>query len=293
MTRTLSLALPVLLAATAAQAATVVYSNDFSNGSVGEQPAGIYAYNASASGTSALLKADSSSPLSGNALNYYGSSYNTFMIGSFATTTLSSVGNYIEFSLDLRYLATLTNLNTGPMLGLLNSGGTALTSNTLGSRGVTSDDVGYKVSKMVNTSSASPATASDFLLLSQPTQANGGEFTTYANRLNTASSGIALNNTTPHSMTLRLTYQAGGDLLITGSLDTFQTSYTLLAANVLTYSFNEFVIAGSGGINGGNVDMDNLLITTNVPEPSTLVLSGLTLAGAALIKGRSRRKVSV
>jgi hypothetical protein len=98
-----------------------------------------------------------------------------------------------------------------------------------------------------------------------------------------------------YTETLTLTLAGNGtDLLLDSSWgvvggSTFTTTQqTILAANVLTYSFNQIVFSPSES-GGGTTLMDNVLLTNVIPEPSVL---GLASCGMALLFYRARRRQS-
>lgn len=256
--------------------ATTLLSDNFA-GTVGQQPAGWYGYNSNAAGAAATYATDSVLDSAGTVLSFAGGSNNTVMVRSFASTTLAAAGDYIQYSVSVRYTAAPTAATSGPLLGLLNSGGTALTSNSFGTAGATANDVGYELTKLANT------TSNDVKVFAM--SASATPFYTFGTAVSTTSSGTTASDTSIHNMSVTLTLAANlQDLIVTSVFDGYTTNYTILAASTLT--FDEAILAGAGGQNSPKADFDNLIIITNVPEPSIAWLLGASIFGLFLMRRR-------
>jgi len=213
---------------------------------------------------------------SGQALRFTGTSANNYAVGNFSAVTLAAVGDYIEFSVQMRFTGTSTG---GPMIGLFDSKGTFQTADGFGATNFTAvaNDVGYKAIKSF------PNSTSDFVIKSQNALSsfNSANGTT----LETGTSGGAVALNTLYSMAFRAELLAGDQLSITS---TFNGATVTTTTGALTKTFDEAIFSASGGGGGGTGDFSNLLITTNViPEPSTYaVMAALAALGLAVVKRR-------
>jgi len=285
----------VALTSASVQAATI-YSNNFSSDTVDQEAIGLYSYSSNAAASAPLVATNNAAPLSGNVLRFgggTGTSINTVAVGAISAVTLANAGDYIAISMDYRFFSTVTGNNSGPLLGLYNNGGTAFTQNYFGadaSKGGTADDKGYEVSKFINISGSPNASASDFKFLARNESLYAPSFFTFQGIAQTTSSGIGAQDLSSHSISMTLTRQANGDLLITGTFDTYSGGYTIAAASVLTYTFNQFNFTTGGGLASNNAYVDNLLITSNaVPEPTTLALTALGGLSLLFLRRPSRK----
>jgi hypothetical protein len=221
---------------------------------------------------------------SGKAFRFTSTSGNNVAVGNFSAVTLAVVGDYIEFSVQMRFTGTLGT--AGPMIGLFDSKGTYQAVDGFGATNFTAvaDDVGYKSIKSI------PNSTNDFVIKSQNatasfSSANGATLTT-----GTSGGAIAVN--TLYSMSFRVELLAGDQLSISSTFN--GSSLVPTTTSALTKTFDEAIFSASGGASGnGTVDFSNLLITTNVspvPEPSTYAaFCGLVVLGLAAVSRGKRR----
>lgn len=217
-----------------------------------------YAVNSQAAGAAPTMIVDNTSPLSGNVLQFSGSSGNSCIIGRFPKVTLAKAGDFIEFSANFRYVPAPTGANTGPTLGLYSSNGTPFAADCFGAVGGGGDDIGYKATKYV----AVPS--NDFKIFQET---NATYFNTYTGTLlQASSSSLSINDTLVHTVKLRIQIAANGtDLIFTAWYDGYAApAVTVVSAAVLTRTFDEALCMSFGGLNSTGGEVDNLLITTNV-----------------------------
>lgn len=280
-----------LLAPLSGYAQTVVLNETFTGatytGTSGSAGTGVinstatwYSTNTSASGGPAVLTTDNTAPLSGSGLYLYGYANNSLSLASFSTVSLG-LGKYIQVSYNYR-----STTGTGrPFLGLYNDGGTPLTADYYNLAAAGTDlinDKGYNVTKTLANSSTDLSIYSETISTFKTVQfqTNNGVL------LQNTGSGITGGDTLVHSVVLTLALQLNGDLLITAGYDGYTTNTTVLAANVLTTSFNEVVL---GGYASASI-FDNVVVTTGtVPEPTpmTAMLGGMILLGLLRFRSRS------
>ncbi|HSI09325.1 MAG: PEP-CTERM sorting domain-containing protein [Rariglobus sp.] len=221
---------------------------------------------------------------SGQAFRFTSTSGNNVAVGNFSAVTLAGVGDYIEFSVQMRFTGTLGT--AGPMIGLFDSKGTYQAADGFGAANFTAvaDDVGYKSTKSI------PNSTSDVVIKSQ--NATASFSSANGTTLTTGTSGGAIAANTLYSMLFRVELLAGDQLSITSTFNGGSTVTTTTGA--LTKTFDEAIFSASGGAGGGGtVDFSSLLITTNVssvPEPSTYAaFCGLVVLGLAAVSRGKRR----
>lgn len=266
-----------------ASATVVVYENDFTDGF------GSF-YVVGTGGPD--ISVDNTPPLSGNTLRFSSTSAtaNAFVLTAFTPVTLSNPGDYIRASYDMRYYnMTIAVESTGPVLALLNSGGTYLTSNDTTQTAATTNpillnDKGYRLYKTM--------LADDDLVLGINTDGPGSS-NADATVHTTVSSGIAFTKAV-HSIWFEISLAANGeDLTMSYGFDSYTASpVTLTGTDVLTYTFDELLLTafGNGGSTNG-VRIDNVLVISNIPEPSSaaLLLSGIVVWVTVAGRRRLRR----
>lgn len=236
----------------------------------------------------------------------------------FASTpvTLVTVGDYVDLTLvftdTLNVLLAGQNSSSQLTIGLYNSGGVLpLTGARLDAAGFpTGGAAGYLgyIGRLMLNGNASiitrpvqsgGANSSDQDLLFN--NAGGGAFNspTAAQIGTTTATGFTTGLTQGSQYTLdyRLTLSGAG-LDITESL--YDSSSTLLATQTQTASGGTFLTSSIDSLafgwrrsgpdsQGSSVDLNSILVTTNVPEPTTLALSVLGGLGLLALRNRKQR----
>ncbi len=268
-------------AAPASAAVLTLVNDGFTDGgrTNGVDAGDIAWYSLGAAGQTGNTVVTNASFTSGQAARFTSTSGNNVAVGNFSAVTLAGVGDYIEFSVQMRFTGTLGT--AGPMIGLFDSKGTYQTADGFGSANFTAvaDDVGYKSIKSI------PNSTNDVVIKSQ--NATASFSSANGTTLTTGTSGGAIAVNTLYSMLFRVELLAGDQLSITS---TFNGSPPVsITTSALTKTFDEAIFSASGGSGaGGTVDFSSLLITTNViPEPSAYpVLAALAALGLAVVKRR-------
>ncbi|WP_157837118.1 hypothetical protein [Geminisphaera colitermitum] len=218
-----------------------------------------------------------------HALEFYGSSSQTTLIATFAPVTLSKADDYVRISAQTRYdtnVVTGFGANTGPLLGLYNAGSTFQDADFFtpsGAPGALTDDIGYKATKFA------AVDAADVKIYKQAPFS--GSFFNWAGTALTLesgqNSGAVLAKSTIYTTTLTLKLAANlTDLEITYEIEGGGISHTAIATIAAdTFTFNEALIGVFSGQAANNIraHMSNIVVTTNVPEPTTVAM----LIGAA------------
>lgn len=282
----------IALCAAPLGAQVTLLSDNFSDGlRVGaSRPAQWYSAQASTSGTGNALIADANFS-GGNAVRFYSSSANNALITNFSTVTLASAGDYIQISAKVRYTDSriAASSSTGAMVGLFNSGGTALAADAFGSAnysGVLGDDIGYRGANYATTGT------SDMRLLSQNPVGGTSFFNNWHGTLmESESSGLTVAQNTLYTVTLRIELAANlTDLNFdyTFSGGSGPTTYTQsFSAAALSTTFDQAVLMAYSGQSGYDARMGDVLVTSNIPEPSaSAVLGGLGVLGLAAMRRR-------
>jgi hypothetical protein len=301
-TTTKKLILGAVLAAAAGFTATnskaqTVLSDDFTGATIDgtggfvDSATNWYSFNSNAAGVPVTLNAFAGpSPMNGNAIQFSGGSSNGLVVGGFSSVTLDTPGESLTLTLNYRY--TGAPASGQATLGLFSDNGTPVTANSFGSRTEIFGDGGYEVQKLATSGT------SDLSVYGGTEGASAGDFfyfTTGPAPLTTATTGVtpSLDTAAVYTETLTLTLAGNGtDLLLDSSWgvaggSTFTTTQqTILAADVLTYEFNQIVFSPSQS-GGGTTLMDNVLLTNVIPEPSVV---GLVCCGMALLFYQARRR---
>mgnify|MGYP001555356642 CR=1 FL=1 len=211
-------------------------------------------------------------------------------LGEFKSVTLAFPGDYVEVSADIRSVNTLADAtDSGWVLGLFNSRGTPLTYDIDSNGGDTApvaDDDGYWVTKFVD----GDDTTDDFLIKEAVDKLRGGIFQWEDTTLSTTGTGINATDESSHEIGLRITLADNrADLEVYAWFDTYNTTYTYVggATGSVGLTFDEVVIGGASGQSDLQTRIDNILVTTNVPEPAS---AALVLLGAAAMLNRRRRR---
>jgi len=212
----------------------------------------------------------------GNALGYIG----------FAPVTLTNVNDYITLSYTVTYPTTPTSAVQGLRFGLYNTSGninTALAYNA-GTNPVGDTATGY----FVGTNPGAAASGANNL-----TKDLGNQLTTSGNSVNGGAAGSTafgaststdtVFGTTPQAVSLTITKTSATQLTIAASVAGKTFSY-VNAPTSGYFTYDTFFF--SNGSSAGAWQMDNLSITSSVPEPNSAALLGL--AGTTLLIFRRR-----
>ena len=194
------------------------------------------------------------------------------LVATFSDIALTNVGDWIKFSYDWRWVTTtLGNIR----FGLYNNGGTAVTGDGVG---VTTDDTGYWV--LVDNEFV------DGLAYIGAKDSEAGIFSggTFASNSFASLIGEAADAAAAHSLSLTITRESATEARVAISLD--GTPYVDFvddngATNINASTYNEAAIFQTPGI---DLRLDNMTVSTNVPEPVTTAM--LALGAMALLRKR-------
>lgn len=190
-------------------------------------------------------------------------------------------GDFITLSFDFRYPSTPgNNAGGGFRFGLYNNGATPATGNAAAAND--NDDQGYYLSVSTGTSAPSNNLFRETGGLSGVTA--GTDRVTVGTATTTATS---ITGTEAHTALMTITRTGATSFTILGQIDgTTVMNTTDAAGTVLLY--NELAISTGG--NNQALNVDNVVVTSSVPEPGTL---GLLAAPGLLMLARRRRRVGV
>jgi len=298
--RAFALGATAAILSTQAQA-TVILSDSFTSATVVGSGQAAYIQSVTSYGTNnwystqpataggpSSLTTDTILKPTGNVLNFSGNHANGNIVAEFTPVTLVAGGANESIQFTLAYHTTALTGTYGPLMGLYNDGGTPVASNYFYDGGgaaptVLQDDKGYLFLKKPN------ATTSDLFIEKEIMSATANKNPFYTNDLtlvSTASTGINSNNTTSaYTMGLKLTLQVNGDLLVAATFNGITNTTTVLAANVLTTTFNEVAFTGAANTGGGGFNIDNIVVQT-VPEPATWALLAFSLTTVMVLRRR-------
>lgn len=249
-----------------ASASIVVVDDGFDDGGLdnGADPADV-AWLGSSSGSAITLAI--ASPGADNALSFTNTSNNRSVLAYFDAVELASAGDFITLSFDVTFQDPVPSTRDDFTFSLLDSGGTQ--GNTVAA---TDDDFGYNIA--VNPGSAA---GNDGIGRAQGTSSvNLGRFD---------SAGVGEGSA---NVSLTLTRNASGEIdlvLISGLVGETDNTYTTNVAAPPTFTFDLIEIGYSGSGAQGTFLIDNVLVTTNVPEPGAMAL-----VAAGLACGLARRR---
>ncbi|MEX0777100.1 MAG: PEP-CTERM sorting domain-containing protein [Phycisphaeraceae bacterium] len=225
----------VTLTALPALADVILVNDTFSDG-------GNPGYTLSPSGGGTVSVATSGTDLTGNALLLSTTSSNRMAIRSLGSSiALANTGDYIELALDYRFAATL-NDPFGATVALTGTGGVGAGVNFNPTAGTNQ-----------GTYFANPDT-------------NAGRFTAIDSA------------TTAHSLTLRITRVSDTEVRLTSSFDgspRADSNLEVIGTDISAILTFDGLVVGWVSGNNGDVYYDNILVSTNVPEPASLALLGL------------------
>jgi hypothetical protein len=182
-------------------------------------------------------------------LEFSAQSQQTLIAAAFPSVELKRPGDYIQLSVDYRYLYPLKGTSPAFVVGLYDTRGAPLTSGDLRkdldpTSAVGSFHAGYRLAKI-------PNELADDLRLDQVTGL-GSLFP--QNKIDTTSSGLTLAPREMHQMTLRITLEEGGRLTFNYGVDgVFQKYSSTAPLNTAITRFNEVSICplGRGFERGG------------------------------------------
>ncbi|HVJ46009.1 MAG TPA: PEP-CTERM sorting domain-containing protein [Luteolibacter sp.] len=281
MNRSTLLFLPTIAAALASgQAmAAVSYLDPFTDGVLrgGADNSGINWYDRSASSTIAAFSDNGAGTLNSSTLRFSTSIGNRGFVGVLTggAITLGAPGDFITLSFSFRVGGTIANSAQGFTYGLYSSNGTSIT----GDDTVDSDnDRGYRGQFATGT------TASVGIVKEDNSAAGGlgtGTGTESAAVGMSSSTPVAIGTNDPHTASITLTYNSATDLGITLMFDNATVAQG--TSTVPYLSFDEVVFAQGGN---NSLVIDNVSVTSNVPEPGSAALLLVAVAGFAARRNR-------
>ena len=270
-----------VVGAWSAQAATIVFSDDFTDGTVSPW----------IDETDVTLSvADDTGGLgSGNALFGDTSVSVNRTLARFDAVTLANAGDWIEVSLDFRFDGTLSVDRFTPAIGLYSTNGTSSD---------ISNDQGYAASVSSAADSAGdPDTVYENTLGREDETLNNDPDPTHGILAGSDVSSLFEDNTDDvlqsgenYDITFRITRTASSEAFLEYTLNGAlaeggaQLSFSATDTDASPFfGFDQF------GLRNRNNDfaIDNVIITTNIPEPASLALLGL---GVTALVGRRRRR---
>ncbi len=210
------------------------------------------------SGSLSNYTSDQTLSFSSGAMNVLQTTNGTATRASFASTTLANTGDYLELTIDLDIS---DNDAGGFRYGFFTSG----------------DGVGYAGN--IGTPGGSSSTGSSGFV--QNGFGVNASPTAVADGWTNVSTG--LDGDVAQTMLFRVTRNAsdGLDLLATWSTSNngasvTSLSHTITAGDVSQYTFDAFAFSIDNGGAGSEYTVDNVIVTTNIPEPSSLALMAMS-----------------
>lgn len=201
-------------------------------------------------------------------------------VGSFSAVALTNISDYVELSGTYR---TDNQVGGGIRFGLFNDNGTPTLANNDGSA---NDDNGYKLNLGTPTGAGIGTT-------SLTVDMSAGEVATADSIITSVSSG-ADDDGLVHNWSFRITRTGANELTLFGEWDgstNGTTTITTSVASDLITTFNEVAISW-GGSGAGEEDyyVDDITVTTNVPEPSNIAIAlGSTVMMLVVVSRRFKR----
>jgi len=273
-----------------AVSAADLFSDDFSDGNRD----GWYSLAASSSAAGNVV-GDVASFSSGKGLRFYSNYANNAVVTSFSGVTLASAGDYVELSAVFRYSAPdiAGNATTGPLLGLYNNASSPIVADGFGADSeygqVLQNWEGYKATKYIE------GTSSDGRIFAQDPigDTESAFYNWQGSAIDTDSSGFALLSGVNYATSLRIELGANlTDVTITysitdGGTNSFSQNVTVAAS---TLTFNEIALSAYSGQAAVNGYVGDVLVTSNIPEPShSAMLFALGAVGGGLLRRRRMR----
>lgn len=210
----------------------------------------------------------------------------------FNAVTLANVGDFITLSFNFRKAGVDPATSSQSLrLGLFNSNNTRLTQNTTNSTDSSfNDDTGYQIRLTNNGDAAGTSTIQGF-------SRDGGTATLFAGTIvgtgASATGGADIDGDTNYSAAITLTLSAPGTVQLSGTV----AGVSLAGANNVdstlpwtTFDTAAFFFASGWGDSTTSAAnfVDDVSVTTNVPEPSVAAL----VAGALGLVATSKRSVN-
>jgi hypothetical protein len=225
---------------------------------------------------------------------FSGSSFRGVLFNLAQGVELQSTGDYIQLDFSVVSFASNNNNPWAYRFGIFDNDGTAATANDQTS--VTDDWLGFMaIYKTTNTSTNETNNAifqqgAGTGGLAGTTDVGGGFGGNPENLSGTGITKVGSNfnsdfrtNEADFNAVFRIERTATGLDITTLQSDTGATVTRSIAdANVQTYSFNSLAFAHSG-----NFTVDDIIVTSNIPEPGTLALVGIALGSLLLFRRRS------
>lgn len=197
-----------------------------------------------------------------------------------SSINLDNTGDYLTLSFSFRYTnnsaagANEANLR----FGLFNSLGTAVTGDN---QSASANDAGY----YVQVGSGGSATASNNVFYEETgltAPILGG---TDRTSKTASSTGFGINDDAIHTASFTLTRTSATVMGLSLTVD--GTTITASDTTTLITSFDEIAIANGFGVTGLDFMLDNVVLTSSVPEPSVAALSLLALSCLIFRRRRS------
>lgn len=221
------------------------------------------------------------------------------LVGQFSAQTLSAAGEYLTFTASFNSPSLTTSGSGGSILFALdNSGGTPLTptpgpiSPTVAT-GPTAGYIGYMGMIGLN---STPKTSSKFYAKTASGQNDLSYYSDATPDTSLYSGGTSVNLNTADNFQAVFTVEniGGGQDQITGQLidttsSTVEDTYTLTTSIIPASTFDTFDIGlYTGSETGYNINLTDLNVVADVPEPSTFALAGMGLGLTLLARFRRR-----
>lgn len=189
---------------------------------------------------------------------------------------LSATNYYVSLRLDVRYTADPANVDAGFRFGLFSSNGTTVAANN---DGLSNNDIGYGARFSVGTATANVS-------LSERVSGTGGALSGAGiGILSSATANVTSLNGTTNYYRLQLDIVRNGsnglDFTISEGVNTTTLTQVLTFTDTTASTFLFDSVVFTNGNTVANYAVDNVLITTGIPEPSTALslLAGFGLFG--------------